>query len=101
MHHQPATAVFFQPGEIVMIFNIQQNPGPQMRRNRPMDQFMIGRGVSAHQFHGRKVLPSVGAIQRKPGERRQLLGKLRVLPLSQAAVVLGHLSPHAPAAAMA
>src|SRR5690606_40344140 len=47
------------PGKIVVVFHIQQHPGPQRLNNMPVDTRVVGGGVLAHQVHGPPILLAI------------------------------------------
>ena len=94
-------AVAFFPGEVVVVFDVQQNLEVQVAGDMPMDEGMIGGRVTPHQFHGRPILEAGVGVECEPGEVFVFFGQFRVLVHGKVAVMGANGGAGAAAAAVA
>ena len=78
MNDQMPTEVRLSPCEVVVVFNIEQDVRAEMLGDVFVDEMVVGRGVIAHEGHGRPVLRTLVGIQIQPGQVVKFLGQLLV-----------------------
>ena len=88
------------PGEVVMVFQVQQHLGPEIGGDVLVDERMVRGGVTAHQLHRRPVFLAFLGIQRQPGQPLQLARQVWELAEGELAVVVAHGGTRAAAAAV-
>ena len=67
---QPMTLA---PREVVMILDVEQHFDAESTRHLLVNQFMIRRGIAAHELHGGPILLPGISGEVEPGEVRQFL----------------------------
>ena len=71
--------VLLFPREVVMVLQIEQHLRAEIRRDVLVNERVVRRGVSAHQFHRGPIFLPFLRIQRQPGQPLQLARQIREL----------------------
>src|SRR2546423_2956226 len=93
--------VLFFPGKIVMVFDVEQDLGAEIRGNVLMNQRMVGGGIFPHEFHGAPIFLALRRVEREPGQPLELAGQIGELAESNPAVMVAHSRPRPATATMA
>src|ERR1035441_9926918 len=88
------------PGEVVMVFEIQQHFGSKISGHMLVDQRVIGGGIAPHQLHCRPVFLAFLRIQRQPSQPLQFARQVRELAESNLTVMVAYGSTGAAAPAV-
>lgn len=70
-----ATVMGFLPGEVVVIFDVEEDVGTNFFGDVSVDDVVVGGGVATHKVHGGPVFLSVGFVEGEPGEVFELVGE--------------------------
>ena len=94
------TVMLFLPCEIVVVFHMSQLSCAKRFQHMGMDQLMVGRGIAAHELHGRPVFLPRLAVQIKPGQTPQAVRQTGAQRHGSFAVMQSHAFTRASAAGM-
>ena len=82
--------VRFFPGEVVVIFEVEQNLSAEILGDVLMNKCVVGGGVFAHEFHRGPIFLAFRLIEGKPGETLQFLREILMLLRCEFTVVVAH-----------
>ncbi len=93
--------VAFPPGEVVVVFDVEEDLEAKVAGDVVVDEGVIGGGVASHEFHGGPVFLAVGLVEGEPGEVFVFFGEVGVVGHGAFAVVIADGGAGAAAAAVA
>ena len=80
--------VLLLPGEVVVVFNIEDHFRTEIPHDLAVDHSMIGGGIAAHQVHRLPVFLPGRGIERQPGKLPQFAGQTGAEGHRQAGIVV-------------